>query len=302
MRHAAVTPYLCAPMQHIAHLFLRGLAALFRLLPWSALPYLSDGLAFVLYRVLGYRRSVVFGNLRRVFPTATDAELRRIAWKSYQNLTDVTLETIKAFTAPLTEVRERCPCINPELVNAHLDKGQTVLVTGSHYNNWELACLSIPERFHAPAVTVYKPLSNKAVDKYYNQNRARGGTLLASMEETFGMIRRRREEASAFLFLSDQSPSSRKSAQWVTFLGQESAFLPGVDVIARKFNYPVLHFKIKRVRRGFYELRYETLFENPAKAAEGDITRAYATCVEAEILDQPENWLWSHRRWKMEAP
>lgn len=286
-------------MPYLAFLLLRAVAALFRIVPWAALPVLSDGLAFLLYRVVGYRKTVVRENLTRVFPEYSAAQRAEIAWKSYQNLTDITLETIKAFTAPLEQIRERCPCINPELVNAYLDQGQTVLITGGHYNNWELACLTIPHGLNGAAVTVYKALSNTHVDTYYNANRARGGTLLASMEDTFSMIRKRREQASAFLFLSDQSPSSRKSAQWVRFLGQDSAFLPGVDVLARKFNYPVLHFNIVRLRRGYYQLRYENLFNNPALAQEGDITRAYAARIEAEIRAQPENWLWSHKRWKM---
>jgi Kdo2-lipid IVA lauroyltransferase/acyltransferase len=286
-------------MPHIAYFLLRGVAFAFRLLPWATLPYLSDGTAFLLYRVVGYRRAVVLANLRRAFPDMGEPVLRKIAWKSYQNLTDVTLETIKAFTAPIADIRQRCLCTNPELVNAYLDRGQTVLVMGSHYNNWELACHSIPAGLSAPAVTIYKSLSNKVVDQYYNQNRARGGTLLCSMEDTFGMIRKRRDQPSAFLFLSDQSPSSRKSAQWVTFLGQPSAFLPGVDVIARKFDYPVLYFNIQRIRRGHYTLTYEQLVENPGLAKEGDITRRYAACVETEIRAQPENWLWSHKRWKM---
>lgn len=286
-------------MEKVAAVLLRLVAQGFRLLPWSALPSMADGLAFVLYRVVGYRKKVVFDNLRNAFPEKSDTEIEKIARLSYQNLCDVTLETIKSFHAPLHEIERRCPCMNPEILNHYLDQGQTVLVTGSHYCNWELACLTIPVGLHGMAVTVYKPLSNKTVDVYYNQSRARGGSLLAAMDEVFAVMRKRRGDPSAFLFLSDQSPSSRKSAHWVKFLNQDSAFLPGVDVLARKFNYPVLHFQLRRIKRGFYELHYRPLFTEPEQAAEGDITRAYAALIESEIKAQPENWLWSHKRWKM---
>ncbi len=283
----------------VAFFFLRIGVEIFRWIPFSALPYLSNVLAFALCWVFRYRRGVVLEGLSHTFPEKSASEIRAIAWKSYQNLGDVMLETLKSFSAPLSEIQRRCPCVNPELVNQYLTQGQSVLITGSHYNNWELACLTIPAGFHAAAVTVYKPLTNRVIDKYYNQNRARGGTLLAAMDEVFAMMRRRRQEPSAFLFLSDQSPSSRKSSQWVSFLGRETAFLPGVDVLARKFNYPVLHFKIERIQRGYYQLRYYELFPTPAQASEKDITVAYANIIEAEIRDQPENWLWTHKRWKM---
>ncbi|MDX2279642.1 MAG: lysophospholipid acyltransferase family protein [Saprospiraceae bacterium] len=286
-------------MQRFGYYSLLLLIQLFRFVPFGALYVLSNGLAFVLYRVIGYRKKVVNDNLRRVFPEKSPAEIEQIARKSYRNLTDITLESIKAFTLSKTAIAQRCPCINPEVVNAFLDRGQSVIVGGSHYNNWELACLTIPGGFHAPAITVYKPLSNKIMDAYFNRNRARGGMEMVDMETVFSTMRKRRDETAAWFLVSDQSPSSRKNAHWVSFLGQDSASLPGVDLLARKFNYPVLYFHIARIKRGYYELRYETLWPEPATAAPEDITRAYAQKAEAYIYDQPENWLWSHKRWKI---
>jgi Kdo2-lipid IVA lauroyltransferase/acyltransferase len=154
---------------------LRLLAFLFRFIPFRGLYALSDLMAFVLYRVLGYRKKVVMDNLRRVFPKKKEAELQKLARGSYRNLCDITLETIKSFSMNQAERWQHCPIKNPELVNAFLEKGQSVIISGSHYNNWELACLTIPMAFRGGnAVTVYKPLSNRIMDAWMNQNRARG--------------------------------------------------------------------------------------------------------------------------------
>jgi KDO2-lipid IV(A) lauroyltransferase len=286
-------------MQRFGYYSLLLVIQLFRFVPFGALYVLSDGLAFLLYRVVGYRKQVIRENLARVFPDKTPEEMEQIVRKSYLNLTDITLESIKAFTLSQEVLHQRCPCLNPELVNRYLDQGQSVIVSGSHYNNWELACLTIPAGFHAPAITVYKPLSNKIMDAYFNRNRARGGMEMVDMETVFSAMRKRRNETAAWFLVSDQSPSSKKNAHWVSCLGQDSAALPGVDLLARKFAYPVLYFHIARIRRGFYELRYEELWPNPADAAPEDITRAYARKAESYIYEQPENWLWSHKRWKI---
>jgi KDO2-lipid IV(A) lauroyltransferase len=287
-------------MKYIGHLFLLLVIQLFRLVPFAVLYVLSDGLAFLLYSILGYRRQVVFDNLRRVFPDKSDAELALIAKQSYRNLTDLTLETLKVFTMSQAALQRRCPCINPELVNSYLDRGQSVIISGSHYNNWEMACLTIPAGFHGPAITVYKPLSNLYTDRYFNDNRRRGGMEMVPMDGVFSALRKWGDRpAAAWMMVSDQSPSSRKSAHWVSFLGQDSASLPGVDILARKFKLPVLHFHIKRIRRGYYEVRYVELWPDPSTAQEADITRAYARLVETEIYQDPGNWLWSHKRWKM---
>jgi KDO2-lipid IV(A) lauroyltransferase len=282
------------------YFFLRLVIEIFRWIPFWVMYILSDGLAFLLFRVLGYRKKVVFDNLRRAFPEKTPAEIRRLGRLFYYNLTDTTLETVKLFTASIPEANRRCPCRNPELVNRYLDRGQAVILTGSHYNNWEITGLTMPPCFHGATVTAFKPLTNKVIDRYLNLSRGRTGMELVSMDELFKVMRKRTGEPAVYILLADQSPSSRKSAHWVDFLGQESASLPGADVLARKFGYPVLYYHVQRLRRGYYEVIFSEICPNPAEATEMEITHAYARHLETYIREQPENWLWSHKRWKIQ--
>lgn len=288
-------------MQWIGYLLTRLVAEIFRFIPFRLLYGLSDGLAFLLRAVVGYRTDVVYDNLRRAFPEKTEDEIKQIARASYRNLMDVTLETLKSYTMPLAEIQRRCPPVNPELVNQYLDRGQSVILAGSHYNNWEYTGISMPPAFHGATVTAYKPISNRLIDTYVNWTRARTGMVLISMDSTFAVIRQREREQqrSVYVLLSDQSPSSKKSAHWVDFLGRDTASLPGLDVLARKFKLPVLYYHVRRGKRGFYKVEYFDICTNPAEAAEADITRAYARRLEEIIREQPENWLWSHKRWKM---
>ncbi len=284
----------------IGYFFLRLVAEIFRLVPFGAMYVLSDGLAFLLYNIIGYRKKVVLENLRRSFPEKNEDEIRHIARLFYQNLTDTTLETVKYFTTSFAETSRRCPVLNPEAVNLYLDRGQPVILAGSHYNNWEITGLTMPPTFHGTTVTAYKPLTNKVIDRYLNWTRSRTGMEMVSMEDTFKEMRKRAGEPIVWILLSDQSPSSRKSAHWVTFLGQDTASLPGMDVLARKFNYPVLYYHVRRVKRGFYEVEFSEIWKNPSEAAEMDVTRAYARRLEEKIRERPENWLWSHKRWKIQ--
>lgn len=277
------------------------LLQVFRLVPFRALYWISNGLAFLLSNIVGYRKKVIRENLRRAFPEKSDAELRQIIKATYRNLTDVTLETMKLFTLPYAELERRCKCVNPELVDQFLERGQCVMLSSSHIGNWEYAALTMAPKFKGTLVSVYKPLSNKRFDAFLNRSRSRTGMELVAMDQVFRSMRSWTNKGGAvFFMLADQSPSSRKSAHWVEFLNQDSASLPGVDVLSRKFQMPVLYSLVRRTeRRGFYELEFSILYEHPGQAAEMDITRAYARRVEADIRAQPEQWLWSHRRWKM---
>ncbi len=283
-----------------AYLFLRLIAESFRLVPFSLLYVFSDGLAFLLYRVVGYRKRVIFENLERAFPEKSAAEIKKIVRDTYRNLTDVTLETIKSHTTPLAEISRRCQVLNPEIVSAFQDKGRCVILAASHNCNWEYGGLTMPVGLRDRLYGVYKPLSNKVIDGYIAKCRGRSGIVPIPMDDVVGVMRTQKDKkAWAYMLISDQSPSSRKRAQWVTFMGQETATLPGLDVLARLFDFPVFRYEIRRVRRGFYEIEYEPLWLEPASAKEGDITRAYTTRLEAEIRANPGNWLWSHKRWKM---
>jgi KDO2-lipid IV(A) lauroyltransferase len=64
----------------------------------------------------------------------------------------------------------------------------------------------------------------------------------------------------------------------------------------------VIFAEIERIKRGYYELKLMMLTENPVETAQGEITRQYATVMEDYIRRHPDNWLWSHRRWKRKPP
>lgn len=288
-----------AAMHWFGYIFTRILVEAFRLVPFWLLYRISDGLAFVLHRLVKYRKNVIEENLRGAFPDKSEADIHKIVKGVYLNLTDITLETIKGFTAPMAELKRRSINRNPELVNKYLAEGKSVILSGSHLNSWEWPCMTIPEPINGPCVTAYKPLTNPLVDRYYNWRRTRGGMEMVSMDDTFKALRRYKETPSMFILVGDQSPSSHKSVLWLPFLNRETAFMPGIEFLARRFDYPVLYFQVERVRRGFYELTYREVWAEPKKAEETEITRAYAALVEQLIREQPENWLWSHKRWKL---
>lgn len=287
-------------MHWIGYFSLRLIAELFRLVPFRVLYLLSDVFAFTMYRIIGYRKGVMRDNLRRAFPDKSDAEIESIVRSAYRNLTDVMLETIKGFTAPLQEINKRCIVLNPELINQYLDAGQSVILAGSHYNNWEWTGLTMPPVLHGTVITAYKPISNPLVDRYTNRGRERTGMQMVSMDDTYSAMRKHKDQKAVFILLSDQSPSSRKSAHWIQFLGVDTAFLPGTDFLARRFNFPVIYYHVHRIRRGFYEVTYLPVWPDPATAADMSISKAYAELLEKAIHEEPANWLWSHKRWKMQ--
>ncbi len=287
-------------MQFISYVLTRTFVQLFGLLPFSAIYRVADFAGWLFFK-FGYREKVVYGNLRRCFPEKSETEIREIARKSYQNLADITLESIKGSTTPLAELDRRYKYKNPEIVNRHLAAGRSVMLTGGHFANWEWAVLTAAQNFKGNVIGVYKSLTNKYLDKYFYKTRARGVNMtLKNMKETFGAVEQYKNDPTVFILVSDQSPSNRKTSQWVRFFNTETACLPGVDIIPRENNMPVVFFHVERTARGFYEMSFSEIENEPAKTAAGEINQKLATKLEEKIRENPSPWLWSHRRWKME--
>jgi KDO2-lipid IV(A) lauroyltransferase len=209
------------------------------------------------------------------------------------------MEGIKAFTMTRRQVRERHHILNPEILDPYFEAGQAIIVVTGHYGNWEWGALSptLQTRFHN--IAFYKPLKNKWMDKMVNRNRSRWGTTLAPIRQTTKIFETYKGQAVLYLMAADQSPSNRERAYWVNFMGRDTAFLHGPEKHARINNYPAVFVAIRRVKRGFYELELISLVEDPPKLRDGEITRLFAEKLESLIREDPANWLWSHRRWKL---
>lgn len=268
-------------------------------LPFALLYRFSDFLAFILEKIAGYRKSVIYNNLTRSFPSADANEIRDITGRFYRNLADVMVEGIKAFTISEKQVRERYRILNPELVDPLLALGRSVICVTGHYGNWEWGALAPPLQMPWKFVAFYKPIQNAKIDRFVRKNRSRFGTYLSPIRETTKTFEKNRGIPVVYLMAADQSPSNREAAYWAEFLGRDTAFLHGPEKHARINNYPVVFAAIRRVKRGFYELELSILANDPSALPDGMITSLYAGKMESLIKEDPANWLWSHKRWKL---
>jgi len=270
------------------------------LIPFFLIYPFSDLMFWVLYGVLGYRKKVVKDNLSQCFPDLGKKGLNRLVKLSYKNLTDIIVEGIKGFTMTRTQILKRHRVLNPEILEPFKAEGKSIISLPSHYGNWEWGSLS-PGLFirDFKIIAFYKPLTNPYADRFMRQNRSRTGTILASIYKTTGTFESLRNEMTAYIMAADQSPSNSKNAIWVDFLGRKTAFLHGPEKHATRYNIPVFFVDIQRIKRGYYTLELSLIAENPSELERGEITRRYAKKLEEAILKKPENWLWSHRRWKL---
>ena len=276
------------------------------LLPLAWLPLgvhyaVSSMLAPVFHHVVRYRLAIVRGNLQHSFPDKSIAELRHIERLYYRHLADLLAEGIYNLRATPPKLLRHYRLVNRQLVDRYYEQGRSVVLMSSHYNNWEYMVSSLNFQLRHHGVGVGKPLTNKGFGYELNRRRTRYGTEVVdqtNVREVMAYYHQHHIPA-AYMMLSDQSPSNPNRSHWTTFLHQDTAFLYGSEHFARKYDMPVIYYEVTKVRRGYYEVHFSLITENPNSLPEGSITEAYAQKLEQLITSAPQYWLWSHRRWKL---
>jgi len=281
----AVTFYLVYP-------FLYLIASL----PFGALYKLSDVLYYVFW-LSGYRKKVVLENLSNSFPDKSQNEINTLCKAYFRYLCDLTLETMKTMRMTEQEAKERCIYRQAKWIEKMYEEKKSFIMVLGHYGNWEWAGPSFTLGSNYQLFVIYRPLSNPYFEKMLTKTRTKFGTRITPVNQTLREMVAHRTQVTATAFIADQAAATANS-YWTTFLHQETSVFNGPEKIARKFNYPVVYMRIQRLKRGYYELTPELLFDHPAATSEGEILETFTRRLEKDIIQDPVIWLWSHRRWK----
>ena len=290
--------YLAIQFYKLRNFILKILFYCLSLLPLWCLYFISDFLYLVIYKLIGYRTKVVRDNLKNSFPDKLDSELRNIEKKFYHHFFDLIIESIKSISISESQMRKRLVFKNIEMLNKYFDQNKSVVLTVSHYGNWEWGILGVSLTAKQKMMGVYKTINDSFFNDLMNTTRGRFGADLVEMKDSLRHIISTKDECKIIGLLADQSPVKNESNYWTTFLNQQSSVYLGPEKISTKMNYPVLFCKIQKVKRGKYEFYLEELCTNPEKTTKGEITSLYLRKSEQTINENPEFWLWTHRRWK----
>ena len=241
----------------------------FSLFPLSVLYFISDVILYPLvYYVARYRLKVVRKNLRNSFPGKGNDELKSIEKKFYRHFADLLVEIVHGYRASDEEMRERVVFENVDLVEDLAQKTHGVIAYLGHMGNWEWIA-DLNKRFVDRSMVeynIYRQLKNPRSNEMMLALRGkRGGECIEKNQLLRKLVSLRKAEHNFVLgMLSDQKPSKRSTYAWTQFLNQETAFLNGSEVLAKKFGFSAVYAHILSPKRGYYTVRFELITDNPA--------------------------------------
>lgn len=269
----------------------------FSLLPFSVLYRISDVTFFLIYHVMGYRKEVVWDNMRNAFPDKTEEEISAIRKAFYKNFCDQWIETLKLLSISEKALKKRCTG-NWEVFRSLGAEGRNTYAMLGHTFNWEWANVvcqyNVPQQFAG----VYLPLTNKGFDRLMYHIRSRSGGWLVSMKALKSGLSRLKDKQYILALIADQNPAVTEVADWMSFMHREAPFFRGGEQMARRAKAAVVFAGIKKIKRGYYQIHLDRICTDASQTEAGHILHQYVRFMERQLQEQPENWLWSHRRWK----
>ncbi|WP_029274384.1 lysophospholipid acyltransferase family protein [Pedobacter borealis] len=271
---------------------------LLSLLPLSLLFFFARLLYYLLYYVIGYRKKVVRQNLTHSFPEKSPVEIKAIEKKFFLYLAELIFEIIKMSSISKAETLKRVKFTGLEQLETHFAAGKSILACTGHYGNWELGTLALGLSISAKTMVIFKPIKNKIFETWFDCMRTKYGNVFIAMRQTLRGIAAYKNEPTLLCFASDQSPTREETKYYVDFLHQPTAALLGVEKIAKSTQRPIYYFKVNVVKKGYYHVEVLPMCLDPANVDEFAITNLYFKFLENIIKEQPQYWLWSHKRWK----
>ena len=263
---------------------------------------LATMFAFLMRDLLRYRTAVARENLRHALPELSAAARRRLLRRHYQRFAEVLFELPRVAVMSAAELRTRLRLPDSPVLHAEFARGQSVLVLAAHQGNWEWLLQAMALDMGVPFLAAYKPPHSARAERLMLELRGRFGVRMVAGKRLLREVLRRRGTVHAIGMVADQMPTSSAGRVWLQFLGRDTAFFPGPAEVARLGGYSAYFLALRRIRRGCYEARFEPL------AAAGEVldvpafTARYAARVAALIRADPEDWAWTHRRWKLQRP
>lgn len=247
--------------------------------------------------MVGYRKEVVFNNLTIAFPEKNVAEREKIAKQFYKNLIDTFIETVKLLSISEKAFNKRA-LADLDACNALAKKGMNIQFQSGHQMNWEYVNWAVVKKVELPFVGIYMKLTNKVLDKIFYNMREKFGTVLVAATEFKTRMHQVFKDQYSLALAADQNPGGPEHAYWMYFFSKPAPFVTGPDKGARRSNSAVVFVKFVKVKRGYYRFEPTIITENAGLLKEGELTLLYRDFLEETIREHPDNYLWSHRRWK----
>lgn len=286
-------------MQLLLFIVVYPILWLISMLPFRVLYFFSDCTYVLVYHIIGYRKKTVRENLVIALPHLSNKERHIIEKKFFHHFVDGFFEMIKTMTISDKQVIKRFKFTNLEVYQEMEKRGKSIALLCAHYSSYEWL-VSMNKHIEFKGYGIYKKIRNKYFDRLVHDIRGKFEAHLIDTKETISVIHENQKNGikGVYGFASDQSPKASKAYHWGEFFDVRVPVHTGAEMIAKRMDMNVIFVKGRKIKRGYYEATFVEMVDNPKEVPNYKITEMFLRLVEEQILEAPEYYLWTHKRWK----
>ena len=259
----------------------------------------SSDLSGKIFEIIGpfFRsKNIIHSNIKRAYPYIEKKNIKTLTKRMWNNYGRVFAEYMYIKDFRIGKLKLNIELIGDEVLEEIKQQNKQVVFVSGHFSNFELMALSL-EKKGIKLSAIYRPLNNiflnKIIEnirkKYICKNQIKKG--LGGMKK---LIKLKKNNFSTALMIDQRVSEGILSS----FFNSQALTTTVPAQLVKKFNIPIVPVYIQR-KEG---IKFKIIVEKPLKFSEADkiedITIKLNQVLEKMILRKPEQWIWSHNRWK----
>ena len=262
-------------------------------------PSLSSKLSGQIFRLIGpfFRpKKIIHANIKRGIPNISSEKLDRITSLMWINYGNVFAEFMFLKNFRYGKLSSKVEVEGQNILDEIKKSNKQVIFISGHFCNFELMAMYL-EKNGINLATIYRPLNNFFLNGFMERIRTKYICKYQIKKGIGGLkklINLKKKDFSTALMIDQRVSEGILS----NFFNQEALTTTIPAQLVKKFNIPVVPVYIERIGDLNFKITINKPINFQKETSIKNITDDLNKILEEMILNKPEQWIWSHNRWK----
>ena len=280
--------------------FVEFLIIIFLLVIFKILGFkLASSLGGLIGRLVGplFRsKKKILSNISKALPEIEEKNTELIVKKMWENYGRILSEYMFIKNFRNSKYKKFLTIEGQEILNELKDSKEPVVFISGHFNNFELMAMQI-EKSGINLAAIYRPLNNIFLNKIMEKIRTKyicrkqikkGGSGTRELLESF------KNNYSIAIMIDQRVSESIKT----DFFGHKASTTTIPAQLVKKFGSKIVPIYIERINGVYFKMTVSRPIILEKESTIEEITLKLNKWLEKMILINPDQWIWSHDRWK----
>jgi len=270
---------------------------LVRIIPRTAGVKFFMAVGSLLYYLMPNRRKTAYKNLEIAFGNSKSLQERQeIAKKCFRNSLALGFDFFKILQMPKEKQQRYVEIVGEENLKSAVDMKRGVIAVSAHFGNFPLMLAWMSLRGYRVNV-VTRRIRLSWANELYTGMLNRFGTGTITKEKIATGIMRALKNGEIVGYVLDQNMQS-STGIFVDFFGEKASTLRGLATFAGRNASPIISARIISTLQ-----KHTIIIEKPYMTGKGIedeliLTQKFTSIIQGWIIENPEQWMWFHRRFK----